>query len=273
MHKVSYALFALPLMLLASMAQAQTAGTINLSANQTTATGSLTPVLTWSTTPVATSCTASGGWSGTKFASGSETLATITANTSYTLTCTWGGGSATIGWTAPSQNTDGTSLTNLTGYKVMFGNSSTALSSVQAVNDPKATSATVAALASGTWYFAVRAVNASGVESANSSVVSKTITSASAAKTVAITINAATPPPPPPPTTTLKTTSTRVYEVVFVNSVRSRGQQVGTIAIGKPCDPTYQLQSGSSYYAVNKADVKFSKTAASTHVIARCAKS
>ncbi len=273
MHKVSYALFALPLMLLASMAHAQTAGTISFSANQTTATGSLTPVLTWSTTPVATSCTASGGWSGTKFASGTETLASITSSQSYTLTCTWGGGTATISWTAPTANTDGSSLTDLSGFKVAYGTSSTSLGTVQAVNDAKATSATVAALASGTWYFAVRAVTSGGVESANSPVVQKTIASASAAKTVAITINAATPPPPPPPATTLKTTNTRVYQVVFVNGVRSRGTQVGTIAIGKPCDPTYQLVSGSSYFAVNKADVKFTQTATSQHVIARCAKS
>ena len=269
MHKFSYALFALPLMLLASMAQAQTAGTINFSANQTTATGSLTPVLTWSTSPVASSCTASGGWSGTKFASGSETLATITASKSYTLTCAWGGGSATISWTAPSQNTDGSSLTDLSGYKVAYGTSSGSLTNVQAVNDAKATSATIAALASGTWYFAVRAVNSTGVESANSPVAQKAITSATAAKTVNITINPSTPPP----TTTLKTTGTRVYQVVFVNGVRSRGVQVGTIAIGKPCDSTYQLRSGSSYFAVNKADVAFTRTATSQHVVATCAKS
>ena len=270
MHKASYALFALPLMLLASMAQAQTAGTITFNANQTTATGSLTPVLTWSTTPVASSCTASGGWSGTKFASGTETLATITASKSYTLTCTWGGGSATINWTAPTKNTDGSSLTNLAGYKVAYGNSSSALNNVQSVSDPKATSTTIAALAQGTWYFAVRAVNSTGTESDNSAVTQKSIAGATAAKTVNITINAGTPPPP---TTTLKTTGTRVFEVVFVNSVRSRGQQVGTIAIGKPCDPTYQLVSGSSYFAVSKSDVTFSRTPKSQHVIARCAKS
>jgi len=259
-------------MLLASMAQAQTAGTITFNANQTTATGSLTPVLTWSTTPVASSCTASGAWSGTKFASGTETLAAITSSKSYTLTCTWGGGSATINWTAPTRNTDGSSLTNLAGFKVAYGTSSSSLNNVQSVSDPRATSATIAALAQGTWYFAVRAVNSTGAESDNSPVAQKSIAGATAAKTVNITINPGTTPPPPP-TTTLKTTSTRVYEVVFVNSVRSRGQQVGTIAIGKPCDPTYQLVSGSSYYAVNKADVRFSRTAKSQHVIARCAKS
>jgi len=269
MHKVSYALFALPLLLLASMAQAQTAGTINFSANQTTATGSLTPVLTWSTSPVASSCTAGGGWSGTKFASGSETLAAITASASYTLTCTWGGGSATISWTAPRQNTDGSSLTDLNGYKVAYGTSSSSLGNVQAVTDANATSSTIAALAQGTWYFAVRAVNSAGVESANSPVVQKSIAGATAAKTVNITINAATPPP----TATLKTTATRVYEVTIVNNVRTRGTLLGSIAIGKPCDETYRISSTSSYYGVNKADVTFTKTPNSRHVVASCAKS
>ena len=127
MHKVSYALFALPMLLLGSIAQAQTAGTITFSANKTSSTGSFAPVLTWSTSPVATSCSASGGWSGTKFASGSETVASISANASYTLTCAWGNGSATISWTAPTKNTNGSSLTDLASYKILFGNSSTSL--------------------------------------------------------------------------------------------------------------------------------------------------
>src|ERR1044072_5955990 len=105
MQKVSNALLALPLLLLGTLAQAQTAGTINFTANKTSATGSLTPVLTWSTSPVAPSCSASGAWSGTKFASGSETLAAITASKSYTLTCAWGNGTAKISWTADRKST------------------------------------------------------------------------------------------------------------------------------------------------------------------------
>ena len=111
--------------MLGTLAQAQTAGTITFTAKQASATGSLAPVLTWSTTPVASSCTAGGAWSGTKFASGTETLATITASKSYTLTCVWGNGSASLNWTAPTKNTDGTSLTDLAGYKVVFGSSAT----------------------------------------------------------------------------------------------------------------------------------------------------
>src|SRR5213076_1330508 len=100
-------------MFTAGVAQAQT---VSLSANKTSATGSLTPVLTWSTNPVASSCAASGGWSGTKAASGSQTLTAISASTNYTLTCTWATGSSTVSWVAPTTNTDGSSLTNLAGF-------------------------------------------------------------------------------------------------------------------------------------------------------------
>ena len=47
---------------------------------------------TWSSTN-ATSCAASGGWSGAKSTSGSASTGVLTAATSYTLTCTGSGGS------------------------------------------------------------------------------------------------------------------------------------------------------------------------------------
>ncbi len=61
--------------------------------------------LTWTSTG-ATSCTASGAWSGAKPISGSESLApTVSGTTTYTLTCSGSGGSgnrsATVTVTAP----------------------------------------------------------------------------------------------------------------------------------------------------------------------------
>ncbi len=269
MHKVSYALLALPLLLLGSIAQAQTAGTITFTANKTSSTSSFAPVLTWSTSPVATSCSAGGGWSGTKFASGSETVASISANTSYTLTCAWGNGSATIAWTAPTKNTDGTSLTDLASYKILFGNSSTSLTKSQAVSDPKATSATVAALASGTWYFTVRSVNSKGAESPNSGIAQKTISSATAAKSVAITVTQPTTPPPSN-TTTLIVEQNPAYDVVTSNGTLVLGKNVGWIHTGSACDSSYKV--GASYYKVNTADVHLSATPRSSAVVAYCVK-
>lgn len=266
MHKVSYALLALPLMLLGAFAQAQTAGTINFTANRTSSSTGFAPVLTWSTTPVATSCTASGAWSGTKFASGSETLATITSSKSYTLTCTWGNGTAAVNWVAPTKNSDGSNLTDLTSFKVVYGTSSGSLTNSKVVSDPKATSTTIAALGQGTWYFAVRAVNSKGAESSNSSTVSKTITGASAAKTVAITITGGTTPPPTTPT--YKTISTTVYDVITRNGARVRGNVVGSIAKGKSCDSTYFVSP--AFYGVNRSDVRITVTPRSSRVIVRC---
>jgi hypothetical protein len=56
--------------------------------------------LTW-TSHYATSCTASGGWSGTKALNGSETM-TLTPSATYTLSCTGKGGTGTASYTAPN---------------------------------------------------------------------------------------------------------------------------------------------------------------------------
>jgi hypothetical protein len=260
------------LTLAAAGAHAQTAGVVTLRANQTSATGSLTPVLTWSTTPVAQSCTASGGWSGTKAASGTQTLSTISASASYTLTCTWAGtggnGSATLNWVAPTQNTDGTLLRNLSGYRVVYGTSATALNQTRNINDPAALSTTIDALAPGTWYFAMRAVNTSGGESSNTAVGSKTIAGTgggSSSATVAITITA--PPTTPPPTKTLKTFETRVGDVARIDGIWRVTRIVGSIPLNTPCDSTFRI---GTWYRVDRSKVTLTRTPRSTTLVARC---
>jgi hypothetical protein len=84
-------------------------------------------------------------------------------------------GTATLSWTAPTQNTDGTALTNLASYRVYHGTSASALTDVRTVSSPGILTYVFDSLASGTHYFAVSAVNASGVESALSTIGSKTI--------------------------------------------------------------------------------------------------
>jgi hypothetical protein len=251
-----------------ALAQAQTAGTVTLTANQTSAQGSLVPVLTWSTAPVASGCIASGSWSGTKFASGSETLAKITASKSYTLTCTWNNGSTSLTWTPPTQNSNNTPLTDLTGYKVLYGTTAGALTQQKVISDATAGATTITALPGGTWYFAVRSVNSKQLESDNSNVAQKTIASASAAKTVPITITAGTPPPPTP---TLKTVATSGYDVLIRNGVRVLGRVVGTVPIGTRCQSYYKV--GTNYYKVDTAAVTVTTTPRSNTIVARCATS
>ena len=84
-------------------------------------------------------------------------------------------GSASLSWTPPTQNTDGSTITSLAGYRVQYGTSSGALTQTIQVANPGVASYVVTGLSSGTWYFAVRAYSSSGAESANSNVTSKTI--------------------------------------------------------------------------------------------------
>lgn len=85
-------------------------------------------------------------------------------------------GQATISWTAPTQNVDGTPLTNLAGYKIYYGQDSTRLSKVIKVG-VGTSRAVIENLAVGKWYFAMSSYNSSGVESARTAAVSKTIDS------------------------------------------------------------------------------------------------
>jgi Putative Ig domain len=84
-------------------------------------------------------------------------------------------GTATVSWTAPTENTNGTALTNLAGFKVYYGTSASSLTQVAQVANAGATNYVVSGLASGTWYFAVTSYTTDGQESALSSTSSKTI--------------------------------------------------------------------------------------------------
>lgn len=245
--------------------QAQTAGIVTLRAKVTSAIGSVVPVLTWSTNPVATSCVASGGWSGTKAVAGTQTLVSIIASTNYTLTCTWGVGSATVHWTAPTTNTDGTPLTNLASFRVYYGTSASSLSQNTAITDITRSSATIGSLSPGTWYFAVRAVNTNNVESRNSNVASKAVKGATAANAVGITITPSTPPP----VMTRVTTSTRVYDIIRGSTGKwVLGRVVGSIPLGRPCR-TYYLTG--DYYGVQTGYVKVTVIPRGNTLVAHCA--
>lgn len=84
-------------------------------------------------------------------------------------------GSATLSWTPPTQNTDGSSLTNLAGYRIVYGRTSSSLDQTVQVANAGTASYTITGLTSGTWYFRVKAYNSSGGESDVSNSGSKTI--------------------------------------------------------------------------------------------------
>jgi hypothetical protein len=94
---------------------------------------------------------------------------------SITVTAPPSNGSASLSWTPPTQNTDGSSITNLAGFRIQYGTSASALTQTIQVANPGVASYVVSGLSSGTWYFAVRAYSSSGAESANSNVATKTV--------------------------------------------------------------------------------------------------
>jgi len=82
---------------------------------------------------------------------------------------------ATISWTPPTQNTDGTSLTNLAGYRIEYGTSASALSRTVDVPNASVSSYVIEQLSPATWFFAVRAYTTGGIESVRSNIASKTL--------------------------------------------------------------------------------------------------
>lgn len=84
-------------------------------------------------------------------------------------------GSASLSWTAPTENTDGTPITGLAGYHIYYGTTAGAMTTTITIASSTETSYVVSGLTAGTYYFSVVAYNSSGVDSADSSTVSKTI--------------------------------------------------------------------------------------------------
>jgi hypothetical protein len=82
-------------------------------------------------------------------------------------------GAITLSWTAPTTNTDGSSLTDLTGYNLHYGSSSGVYGS--SINIGNVTSYTLNNLQAGNYYFALTAYNSLGVNSADSNEVVKTV--------------------------------------------------------------------------------------------------
>jgi hypothetical protein len=84
-----------------------------------------------------------------------------------------GPGAVSLNWAAPSERTDGTSLSlsEISGYKVYYGTSEGNYTNSISVNDGSATSAIVANLPVGTYYMVVTSRDNVGRESGYSGVI------------------------------------------------------------------------------------------------------
>jgi len=85
----------------------------------------------------------------------------------------FGNGSATLTWNVPTQRTDNSTLTNLAGYYIYYGQTSHDYANKIRVTNPSITSFVVDNLSSGPWYFVVTAYDAGGLESNPSNEGSK----------------------------------------------------------------------------------------------------
>jgi hypothetical protein len=106
---------------------------------------------------------------------GSSGASTASASPSATASTTPTSGIATLSWLAPTTTTDGAALTDLAGYRIYYGGNPAGLTQTVQLTSVGLQTYVIQNLASGTWYFAVTAVASTGVESALSDVVSKTI--------------------------------------------------------------------------------------------------
>jgi hypothetical protein len=232
-------------------------------------TSPLSVTIAWNVSPFAGgTCTASGSWSGAKALSGSQSVTNLTANASYTLTCSRAvRSSASLSWTAPTRNTDGTALTNLSGYRLHYGTVATDLVQTLQIASPTTTSHTMTNLAEGTWHFGVRALAASGAESVMSNVVSKVIASSTEthSSTRVVTV---TPPEPEPPV--LQVIDPRVFNAAPDYSLLSfrAGKQYGTVSLGVRCDETKPVSGG--WYPVPSSSVRWASSARTAYPVARC---
>jgi hypothetical protein len=104
-------------------------------------------------------------WTGGKWAASSNPSASSTGTT----------GTATLSWSVPTANTNGTSLTDLAGYIIHYGTSSGALTQSIQLTDPDLTSYVVRNLAAGTYFFAISGYATTGMQGTESPQVSKTI--------------------------------------------------------------------------------------------------
>lgn len=266
MHPKTLWAVALVFLILLGLAFCSPAKAQQLSINPTSALQSSNVAVSWSGFPAP--CVASGAWSGSKATSGSETVNNVAPGATFTLTCGSNDGSARLTWTAPTQNTDGSALTNLAGFTAHYGSSPTTLSqTVQVPGGATARELTIDDLAAGAWYFGVRAINTDQVQSDLSNVASKTIVGNSVTRSV--TLRALTKPQPPG---SLSVTEKMAHEVDW-NWKKARfvlGDRIGTVPLGTECKRDFNIQ-GTDYYRVERRDVDFSRNRGRTHlVVAKC---
>ena len=83
--------------------------------------------------------------------------------------------SVSLSWTTPTQNANGTPLTDLAGYYIYYGTSANQMTQSVKIANPGITNYVLSNLSPGTWYFSIVTFTTANVESTNSAVVSTSV--------------------------------------------------------------------------------------------------
>jgi hypothetical protein len=84
-------------------------------------------------------------------------------------------GSVTLSWEPPTRNADGSTLKNLTGYRIYYGRSPNDLDQSVVLRNPGLTRYVIENLSPAHWHFAMTSFNARGYESKRSMIISKQV--------------------------------------------------------------------------------------------------
>jgi hypothetical protein len=128
---------------------------------------------------------ASGSWTGSRAVDRATPLvfASVVPPKEYTINCAWDDKDAVLTWNAPTENANGSPLTDLAGYRVYYGTDPAGLTSSVNISDPSQLTHTISDLAAGVYYFEMTAYNTSGKESNRSERVQATLGTADKAVT------------------------------------------------------------------------------------------
>lgn len=141
--------------------------------------------------------------------------------------------SVTVSWGPPVLNTDGTPLTNLTGYRFYVGSSPATLTE-RVFLGPTITRYVVEDLGPGTWYFALKSMTPTD-KSDFSPIISEAVE--------------AEPPPPP-----LVTAGPLAYQPTGTAAAPTM-TAIGIVAAGLTCGPATKVIGAVKYCQITRAQV------------------
>lgn len=142
-------------------------------------------------------------------------------------------GSVPISWTAPTQNTDGSALTNLAGFVLSYGSTPAAADYRISITNAATRSYTVTGLTPSAWYFTVQSVRADNITSLPSNAVSATVAA----------------PPPPPPLTVVGPYSYEASGTAIAPTMSA----IGLVLPGLPCGSVVRVVGTTTFCQIQRS--------------------